>query len=69
MSPSLLAHLQSAERMIRRDISLCRHGYRKTGMTRAQIAYYGARCAWPDALWLVKTNGPGPYSLRYGYPS
>jgi hypothetical protein len=62
MSPTLLAILQRAERMTRWDIDGCKRDYRKTGMTEAQIRYYGARCAWPDACQLVRLNGTGPYS-------
>jgi hypothetical protein len=61
VSASLLAILQGAERMTERDMAVCRRGYRKTGMSEAQVAWYGARCAWPDACQLVRLNGAGPY--------
>jgi hypothetical protein len=47
VSPSLLAVLLRAERMVRMDVAHSRRWYRRTGMTEAQVRYYGARCAWP----------------------
>jgi hypothetical protein len=61
MSPTMLAYLLAAERSMQRDVGFCRRWYRNTGMTRAQVAYYGNRTNWPDARQLVRTNGIGPY--------
>lgn len=61
MSASALARLLAAERLTRRDAACCRRWYRKSGMPEFQVRYYSARCAWPDALTLVRTNGAGPY--------
>lgn len=63
MSPSMLRILQSAERATVRDIAQSRRWYRRTGMTSWQVTYYGARCAWPSAVELVRTNGAGPYAV------
>jgi hypothetical protein len=68
VSPSLLAVLLRAERMVRMDVAHSRRWYRRTGMTEAQVRYYGARCAWPDACQLVRLNGVGPYVDRLPYP-
>jgi hypothetical protein len=61
MSPTLLAALQGAERCMRRDVAHCRRWYRRTGMTTAQVRYYGDRRNWPDACQLVRLDGAGPY--------
>lgn len=64
VSPLLLRVLLRAERQFQRDVAHSRRWYRRTGMTEAQVRYYGARCAWPDAVSLVRLNGVGPYMER-----
>lgn len=61
-----MAVLQSAERMAQRDAAFCRRWYRRTGMTRRQVAYHGDRRCWPDACQMVRLNGAGPYTAHGG---
>ena len=62
MSPTVEALLRRAEQMAVRDAAHCRRWYRRTGMAPWQVRHYGDRRNWPDAVSLLRTNGPGPYA-------
>jgi hypothetical protein len=61
VSPTLLQVLRSAELTTQRDAANARRWYRRTGMSPSEVRHYGARCAWPTAVELVRRNGAGPY--------
>jgi hypothetical protein len=68
VSPFLLRALLRAERQAQADAAFQRRWYRRTGMTPAQVRYYGARRNWLDACQLVRLNGVGPYVDRLPHP-